>query len=90
MHKINYSKYEASNLSWNEDPNYQKAISQKRTSRIFLWSAVGIWVADLGYTWIRVSNTQRLLSGAALDNISLAGSWDNANQSQSISLIYTF
>ncbi len=69
---------------------YDDAISQGNLSKIFAWSAVVIWIADLGITGLKASGMNKSYRKSKLNAFSISPSLDIKTDTPTLSLYYNF
>jgi hypothetical protein len=69
---------------------YDDAVSQGNFSKIFAWSAVVIWIADLGITGLKASGMNRSYRISKLDAFSIRPSLDIKTDTPTLSFYYNF
>ncbi len=69
---------------------YNTSISQDNLSELFAWTALGVWITDIIWTFVRTSDLP--LTSAARDRggISLGGGMDLLTYTPTFGLKYTF
>ncbi len=89
----NYDKYTNSsdiNKTGEMDDNFNTGKKQYTASNVLALSAITIWVADLGITWIKASKMKRSAKGVKSGSFSVGSSYDYSADTPLISLYYTF
>ncbi|MBN2214030.1 MAG: hypothetical protein JW723_07290 [Bacteroidales bacterium] len=69
---------------------YDDAVSQGNLSKIFAWSAVVIWIADLGISGLKASNMNKSYRIGKSDAFSISPSMDIKTDTPTLSLYYNF
>lgn len=69
---------------------YNDAISQGNISKVFAWSAVVIWIADLGITGLKASGMNKSYRISKLNAFSISPSIDIKTDTPTLSLYYNF
>jgi hypothetical protein len=69
---------------------YDDAVSQGNLSKIFAWSAVVIWIADLGIAGLKASGMNKSYRKSKLDAFSISPSIDIKTDTPTLSLYYNF
>jgi F0F1-type ATP synthase assembly protein I len=86
----NYDKYLRSNEADRFDSYYNTGEWQYKASNALAWSAAAIWVADLGYTWIRASRLKRSALKSSSASFSVRSSYSNYANATMITFSFTF
>jgi hypothetical protein len=89
----NYEKYlETSDINntGEMDDYYNTGKKQYTASNVLAWSALTIWVADLGLTWFLTSKAQRSVLNSGSGSFSVGTSFDYYADTPMISIFYTF
>ena len=89
----NYDKYLNSsdiNNTDEMDDYYNTGKKQYTASYVLALSAITIWVADLGVTWIKASKVKRSAASAKSGSFSVGSSYDYYSETPLISILYTF
>ncbi|MBN1414300.1 MAG: hypothetical protein JW973_04305 [Bacteroidales bacterium] len=90
MASSSYEKYLNSYNVSEFDPYYDDASRQRTISRVFGWSALVIWVADMGLVTLKAINVDKKLKNATMSHIRI-GSYIDCNTSTTcLSLYYSF
>ena len=89
----NYDKYlNSSDINQEDemDDYYNTGKKQYTASNVLALSAIAIWVADLGVTWIKASKMKRSAASATSGSFSVGSSYDYYTDTPLISFFYTF
>jgi hypothetical protein len=89
----NYEKYlESSDINKTDemDAYYNTGKKQYTASSVLAYSAITIWVADLGLTWFLTSKMQRSAAHSKSGSFSVGSSFDYYADTPMISIFYTF
>jgi hypothetical protein len=89
----NYKKYlESSDINNTDvmDAYYNTGKKHYTASNVLAWSAITIWVADLGLTWLLTSKAQRSAANLKSGTFSVGSSFDYYTDTPSFSIFYTF
>jgi hypothetical protein len=96
LNKLSYSNYDkytkSSDITKTDemDAYYNTGKKQYTASNVLALSAITIWVADLGITWIKASKMKRSAAGAKSGSFSFGSSYDYSADTPLISIYYTF
>lgn len=77
---VSYSNYLGSNVADEFDPYFEDASAQHTVSKVFGWSAVGIWVADMFAVGIQAIRAGKSSDPGVTGQVSM-GSWYDMNTS---------
>jgi len=86
----NYDKYLDSSRTDEFDTYYNTGEKQYHASKVLAWSAVAIWVTDLGITWIKAAKMKSSGTKSKLSSFSVGSSFNDSANTQVITLVYTF
>jgi predicted protein tyrosine phosphatase len=89
----NYQKYKSSADAYKTkdmDAYFNTGKSQYTASNVLALSAITLWIADLGITWIKASKMKRSVAGAKSASFSVGSSYDYGTNTPRISIYYTF
>jgi len=89
----NYEKYTNSsdiNKTDEMDAYYNTGKKQYTASNVLALSAIALWVADLGFTWIKASKMKHSAASATSGSLSVVSSYDHSAKAPLISIQYTF
>ncbi|MBN1951403.1 MAG: hypothetical protein JW801_09370 [Bacteroidales bacterium] len=87
---VNYNNYLASTDPAEFDNYFETGERQNKLSKVLAWSAVALWVTDLGLTWMWSAEGKQTASKEIRGNFALVPTYDAINQSRSLSVLYTF
>jgi hypothetical protein len=96
LNKVSYSNYEKYlessdiNKTGEMDAYYNTGKKQYTASNVLAWSAITIWVADLGVTWFLTSKVRRSAANSKSGSFSVGSSYDYYADTPLISIFYTF
>ena len=86
----NYDKYVSSTQADEFDSYYDTGKKQYTASNVLALSAVAIWVADLGITWIKASKMKKSAVKNRTGSFSVGSSYDYSVNTTTVSFFYTF
>ncbi|MBN1415701.1 MAG: hypothetical protein JW973_11420 [Bacteroidales bacterium] len=86
----NYDKYANSTEAEKIDSYFDTGKKQYTASNVLGWSALAIWVADLGITWVITSKMKNSAIKSKLSSFSVRTSYNGSANTPMVSFFYTF
>ena len=86
----NYSKYQKSSDATEFDTYFEDASKQHTLSRVFGWSAVGIWVADMCLVGIKTIHVNTSSKGNKMSYLKIGGYFDSNASAACLSVNFCF
>jgi hypothetical protein len=86
----NYNKYLDSSKADEFDDYFTTGEKQYHVAKVLAWSAVAIWLADIGITWIKASKMKSYATKSKLTLLSVGSTFNNFAHTPQITLVYTF
>jgi hypothetical protein len=69
---------------------YTTGKKQYTAYKVLALSAITLWVADLGFTWLKASKKKHSAAAATSGSLSFGSSYDPSSRAPLISIQYTF
>jgi hypothetical protein len=69
---------------------YNTSIQQDNLSELFAWTALGVWVADIIWTFVRTSDLAGTAAAGEMNGISIQGGMDPVTYAPTVGIRYTF
>jgi hypothetical protein len=85
-----YNSVEAATGFNNKVDLYNTSIQQDNLSELFAWTALGVWVTDIIWTYVRTSDLAGTTAAGEMEGISVGGGMDPVTYTPTLSIRYTF